>query len=319
MAVSLVTGGAGYLGSHLVAALAARGDWVRVLDDRGVRLPEAGRGPGRVDWIRGDLGNLRLVRRAIDGAETVFHLAAPVSRRMPPGGDPARYDDGALQVLIAARSSPVRRVVYASSLRVYGAAGWGPLAEDDPVCPVSAYAAAKLSGEQDCAAFAHLYGLETVRLRYANVFGPRQPPTACPDALAARLIAALAQFQCPVLPGDGLQAQDLLYVDDAVRAALLAAEAPHASGQVFNIGRGVPVTPLELAARLVALTGGPVPLTGGAPTPPELNNLADISRAETRLRFRPDTDLEGQLARCLEGLPVGPRDTRGPQRALNGR
>jgi UDP-glucose 4-epimerase len=215
-----------------------------------------------------------------------------------------------LQVLIAARDALVQRVIYASSLRVYGHAPWEPLSEDAPAYPLSPYSAAKLTGEQDCTAFTHMYGLETVRLRFSNLFGPRQRPSRCAGALAARLATTLLKGQRPVLPGDGSQTQDLLYIDDAVQAAVLAAEAPDVSGQVFNVGRGVAVTPQELAARLCALTGGPPPLLGAPPLPLEFSNRADIARARAKLNFQPRADLDTELLRFLDAYRSGARDPR---------
>jgi UDP-glucose 4-epimerase len=302
MAVCLVNGGAGFLGSHLVEALLERGHRVRVLDDLSTgRLANLAGALGRVELILGDLADLKTVRRATEGVERVFHLAPPVRARgaAPPGAE--LFDAGALQVLIAARDSLVQRVIYASSLHIYGHAPQAPLSESDPASPVSDYAAAQLSGEQDCVAFTHLYGLETVRLRYSPLFGPRQGSSHRCGSLVPRLVRAHLAGQRPLLPEDGRRPQDLLYVEDAVRAALLAAEAPEASGQVFNIGRGEPVTPLELATLLPDCKGGrPPPLPGGPPLPAEFNNRADISRAQARLRFRPEADLGAGLARCVE-------------------
>jgi UDP-glucose 4-epimerase len=301
MVVCLVTGGAGFIGSHLVEALLAQGHRVRVLDDLSAgSLDNLVGALERIELLIGDVRDWRTVREATEGADRVFCFASPVGRRAlePSGVDP--FDAGALQVLIAARESRVQRVVYASSLRVYGAAGEAPRTEEETARPVSSYAAAKLHGEQDCVAFTHLYGLETVRLRYSTVFGPRQQPSPFAGALVAQVAQALLAGQRPVLPGDGLQPQDLLYVEDAVRAALLAAEAPHVSGQVFNIGRGVSVMALEIATWLGTQENcGALPLRGGPPAPPEFNNLADITRARTALRFQPNPDLEAELARCV--------------------
>jgi UDP-glucose 4-epimerase len=302
MGVCLVTGGAGFIGSHLVEALLAQGRRVRVLDDLSTgSLDNLAGALDRIELSIGDVRDLRTAREATEGADRVFCFASPVGRKAldPAGADP--FDAGALQVLIAARELLVQRVVYASSLRVYGPAGEAPRTEEETCRPVSSYAAAKLHGEQDCSAFTHLYGLETVRLRYSTVFGPRQRPSPLPGALVAQLAQALRSGERPVLPGDGLQPQDLLYVEDAVQAALLAAEARDASGQVFNIGRGVSVMPLEIATWLGARKDcGVLPLRDGPPAPPEFNNLADISRARRALHFHPAPDLEAELARCVE-------------------
>jgi UDP-glucose 4-epimerase len=236
--------------------------------------------------------------------EWVFHLAPPVGPEHAAWAEDAvPIDQGIWQVLIAARDSLVQRVVYASSMRVYGEAPGAPLSEHDAACPRSAYAIAKLSGEQDCTTFTHMYGLATVRLRYSNVFGPRQAPSPCADDLILRLGRALFTGESPLLPGDGLQPLDLLFIDDAIEATLLAAEAPQAPGKVFNIGRGIPVTPLQVAARLGHLMGGGYrpPLLGGPLPPAELSNLVDVTRARTTLCFRPEMDLDSELARCVAG------------------
>jgi UDP-glucose 4-epimerase len=303
MTFCLVTGGAGFLGSHLVGALLGRGYGVRVLDNfsTGTR---ANLSPwtGQVEVVEGDLADFDLLCRATRGVDLVFHQAAPLlaveGARV--GGGPG--DPGTLHVLIAARMASVRRVIYASSLCVYGPAAPWPHAEGDPANPVSPYAAAKLAGEQDCIAFTHLYGLETVRLRFVNVFGPRQAPASPYAAVVLQALGAMSRGQAPVLAGDGYRPQDLLYIDDAVHAALLAAEARRVSGRVYNVTRGRPTTPLEVVAVLNRLLGTSLRPRHVAPVPRgELDNLTEGTRAEAELGFCAHGSLERELAKCLSG------------------
>jgi len=319
MTVCLVTGGAGFLGSHLVEALLERGHQVRVLDNLSTGdLANLAASRGRFELTVADIRDLNAVRHATEGVERVFHLAVPAACAAGPGvEDPV--DLGTLQVLIAARESMVRRVVYASSLCVYGDArgnmpGAGRSEREAPQ-PVSPYARTKLCGEQDCVLFTHLYGLETVRLRYASIFGPRQPASQRYAQFVPFLIGRLLAGRLVRLPGDGFEPMDLLDVRDAVQAALLASEAESASGQVYNIGRGAPVTPLELFLRVRNLTGGhAAPLLGGPMPPAEFSHLADISRARSELGFRPGDDLDAQLARCVEQARCeAPPPFRGPR------
>jgi UDP-glucose 4-epimerase len=304
MALCLVTGGAGFLGSHLVEALVHRGHHVRVFDDlcTGQAANLAGV-TNRIELTVGSLSDLNTVRQCTDGVDLVFHLAPPARHRDRGPKEEEQFDLGSLHTLIASRDSHVQRVVFASTLRVYGHCPESPVTENAPVCPLSDYSVAKLSGEQDCAAFTHMYGLETVRLRYANIFGPRQALSSMPSSenLASRLIRSLLAGHHFILPEDGLQPVDLLYVGDAVQAALLAAEAPAASGQVFNIGRGHPLTPMRLASLLNELTDRRLaPVIGGPPAHLESSNIADITRARQVLGFQPAADLESELIRCLE-------------------
>src|SRR5262245_23998694 len=227
MAVCLVTGGAGFIGSHLVDALAARGHRVRVLDNfstgRRENLASAG---GRVEVVEGDLTRPGDVRRASEGVELVFHQGALASVPRSVADPLATHEacaTGTLHVLQAAREAGARRVVYAASSSAYGNSTAPSKHEDDATRPLSPYAVAKLAGEHYCAAFTEVYGLETVRLRYFNIFGPRQPPDSPYSAVIPHFIDAMLAGRSPVIYGDGRQARDFTYVDNAVRANLLAA------------------------------------------------------------------------------------------------
>src|SRR5438067_9398791 len=238
----LVTGGTGFIGSHLVEALAAAGRAVRVFDDlsTGRRDNLAGLRPAP-EVVEGDLADAAAVDAAVRGAGVVFHLGAiaSVQRGIE---EPARMHavcaTGTLHVLDAARRHGARRVVYAASASAYGVPAGDVQGEDDPVCPLSTYAAAKLAGELYCQAFTATHGLETVRLRFFNIFGPRQRADSPYSGVIALFAAAMAAGRAPNVFGDGLQSRDFTYVTDAVQALVKAADTPGVSGQVYNIGTG---------------------------------------------------------------------------------
>jgi UDP-glucose 4-epimerase len=303
MSVCLVTGGAGFIGSHLVEALLARGHVVRVLDNfSSGRLDHLSSVLGRLELFAGDLGDFRFVQKATRGVEVVFHQAMPA---LPPhqAPDPAGVRSAALgtvHLLSAALAARVRRVVYASSLRVYGPTAGLPLDETAPLQPCDLYAFAKAAGEQVCTTFTRVCGLETVRLRYFNVFGPRQPPATPYSVVIARTVEALLAGRSPVLDGDGQTAQDFIYVDDAVHATLLAAEVPRVSGKVYNVARGRPVTARAVAAAVNAALSTRIEPVFSAPRPAvEFDNLGNTLRAEADLGFCAATDLEQGLRRYV--------------------
>jgi UDP-glucose 4-epimerase len=305
MSICLVTGGAGFIGSHLVEALVERGRAVRVLDDFSTGSPanlEAVR--DRVEVIDGDITDLETVRAAMAGVEVVFHQAALASVPRSVANPLATHRacaDGTLHVLLAARDAGVRRVVYAASSSAYGNAARLPKTETDPTGPLSPYAAAKLAGENYCAAFSEVYGLETVRLRYFNVFGPRQSPDSPYAAVIPRFLEALTAGRAPVLHGDGRQSRDFTFVADVVQANLLAAAAPGVSGRVYNIACGRRTTLLELVEHLNRLLGTAIAPTHTPPRPGDVrHSQADIERARTDLGYRPTTDVATGLERCLE-------------------
>jgi UDP-glucose 4-epimerase len=305
MSVCLVTGGAGFIGSHLVDALLAHGHAVRVLDNFSTgTVANLAQALGRVELVLGDLGDLGLVRRAMAGVELVFHHAAPVAgayAALGPAAAHHAYVTGTRHVLIAAREAGARRVVYASSCTVYGRPSPLPLTEESATGPVSPYAAAKLTGEQDCTAFTGIYGLETVRLRYFNVFGPRQSGSMPYSDTVLQALKAVLAGRHPVVPGDGLGPEDLLSVHDVVHANLLVAEARRVAGRVYNIGRGRPTTPLEVVAALNKVLGTrKQPVHGPPRARGEFRHLADVSRAEAEIGFCPSTDLETGLRLCVE-------------------
>lgn len=305
MSVCLVTGGAGFIGSHLVDALLTEGHSVRVFDNLSTgSLDNLARARDRIDFIQGDLVDPDAVRQATEGVDIVFHEAALAS--VPRSvADPLSTHmacvNGTLHVLLAARDAGVRRVVYAASSSAYGASVKLPKRETDPTLPLSPYAVAKLAGEQYCAAFTHVYGLETVRLRYFNVFGPRQPPDSPYAAVIPLFMEAILAGRSPVIHGDGSQSRDFTFVADVVQANLLAAKAPAASGNVYNVACGRRTSLLELVNKVNALLGTRISPTHDAPRPGDVqHSQADIARAQADLGFKPRVDIDQGLRYCLD-------------------
>jgi UDP-glucose 4-epimerase len=303
----LVTGGGGFIGSHLVEALVGLGHSVRVLDNFSTGDPDNLLGVrDRVEVIEGDLGDPEAVARAVRGAEVVFHQAALASVPRSVADPMATHRacvDGTLHVLQAARQAGVRRVVYAASSSAYGASTRLPKREDDPTLPLSPYAVAKLAGEHYCAAFSQVYGLETVRLRYFNVFGPRQSPQSAYAAVIPLFLQAMTEGRSPHVHGDGQQSRDFTFVADVVRANLLAAEAPGVSGKVFNIACGNRTSLLELIGLINQMLGTDILPSYRDPRPGDVrHSQADISRARAELGYEPTTPVEQGLRRCLEWL-----------------
>ncbi|HEY8411910.1 MAG TPA: SDR family oxidoreductase [Pyrinomonadaceae bacterium] len=255
----VVTGGAGFIGSHIAAALSNSGARVRVLDDLSTghreNLEEIG---GDIDFINGSVADEDLVSKALEGAEVVFHEAAipsvPRSVEAPRQTHIASVD-GTFSLLVAARDRKVRRVVYAASSSAYGDQPTLPKSEQMLPDPLSPYAVAKLVGEYYCSVFTRVYGLETVSLRYFNVFGPRQDPTSQYSGVVSRFISALFGNGRPVIYGDGEQSRDFTYIDNIVAANLSAANAGGAPGKVINVANGERITLNQLLSVLKDLTG----------------------------------------------------------------
>jgi UDP-glucose 4-epimerase len=238
----------------------------------------------------------------------VYHLAAGPLDESPlaPSGYPFECDIGTAHVLIAGRDCGVRRVVYASSTQVYGRAGATPRSETDAPAPVTPFAQAKLSGEQSCTAFTLHYGLETVRLRYSNVFGPRQSLSSPHAQVVPAALAAMLAGETPTFEGTGDEPQDLVFIADVVRATLRAAEAPGVSGRVYNIARGRPTHAVEVVDLFNNILGtGFVGSPTGRPLERELQTAVDISRAQAELGFAPSQDLRECLAQCARHVAHG--------------
>jgi UDP-glucose 4-epimerase len=307
MANCLVTGGGGFIGSHLVDALLARGDRVRVLDDFSTGKRENLRGVSdRIELIEGSITNPARVREAVRDCRWIFHLAALPSVQQSVD-DPVSVHDvcatGTLQLLDAVRRAGAERVVYVASSSAYGNLSDGLRTEDDPVAPTSPYGAAKLAGEHYCKCFTTVYGLETVRLRFFNIFGPRQDARSPYSGVIALFSAALSAGRTPTIHGDGLQSRDFVYVADAVQALIRAAEAPAAAaGNVYNIGTGVSTTVLDLVTHLNSILGTRIqPQHGPARAGDIRHSVADISRARRDLGYEPAVPFVEGLRLTLEG------------------
>ncbi|MCI0641943.1 MAG: SDR family oxidoreductase [Gemmataceae bacterium] len=303
----LVTGGAGFIGSHLVDALLASGARVRVLDDlRTGKRENLRHVEGRIEFIEGSVTSSESVRRAMDGIACVFHLAAlpSVQRSVE---DPVTTHEvcatGTLQVLNAARLAKVRRVVYAASSSAYGDTPGTIRRENDSTSPMSPYATAKLAGEHYCKSFTQVYGLETVRLRFFNIFGPRQNPFSPYSGVIPLFIAAMSDGKPPTIQGDGLQSRDFTYVENAVQAVQKASTAPAAVGKVYNIGNGGTVTLLELVAVLNDLLGATLQPVFGPPRKGDVRfSQADISAAQSDLGYSPKITFKEGVRRTLEAF-----------------
>jgi nucleoside-diphosphate-sugar epimerase len=296
----LVTGGGGFIGSHLVGELLRRGHHVRVLDNFATGRRENLRAlEGEVELIEQDVRDLRSVRRAVAGCEVVFHQAAltSVPRSVDdPLASNATNTAGTLNVLLAARDSGVRRVICASSSSVYGAATELPNREDGPALPISPYATTKLALEGYARFMHQVHGLETVALRYFNVFGPRQDPDSRYAAVIPNFITALLAGRRPVIFGDGDQSRDFTYVDNAVQANLLAIDAAGIGGGIYNVACGERVSLNRLLAELRDLLGSDVEAVHEPSRAADVRHtLADLSRARTDLGYEPSVLLRQGL------------------------
>jgi nucleoside-diphosphate-sugar epimerase len=301
----LVTGGAGFIGSHIAEALVKRGDRVRVLDSLITgRRENLSHVAGDIEFIEGDIRDLAATMRAAEGAGVIFHQAAvpSVPRSV---ADPALNHDinvnGTFNVLMAAREAGARRVVYAASSSAYGDTETLPKQEEMSPSPLSPYAAAKLFGEYYCQVFSRVYNLETVALRYFNVFGPRQDPSSPYSGVISKFITALLQGEAPVIYGDGEQSRDFTYVANVVDANLRAAESREAIGDIINVGIGERVTLNQLLAELQKALGSNLTASYKEARAGDVrHSLAAISRAGNLLGYRPIVGLAEGLRRTVE-------------------
>jgi len=306
MAFYLVTGGAGFIGSHMVEALCRRGDRVRVADSLVTGNRNNLAHVEGVEFLQGDLADERVAREAVaGGVEYVLHQAAipsvPRSVEDPITSNRANID-ATLNVLVAARDAGVRRVVYAGSSSAYGNSATLPKHEDMPTAPLSPYALQKLVGEQYMQMFTTLYGLSTVTIRYFNVFGPRQDPSSAYSGVISLFIRYLVEGRAPTIHGDGEQTRDFTYVTNVVDGVLRAAAAgPEASGQVFNVATATRISLNDLFATLRDITGTRVePVYGEGRAGDVRDSLADITRAREVLGYEPRVDLEEGLRATVE-------------------
>jgi UDP-glucose 4-epimerase len=302
---TLVTGGAGFIGSHLVEALVARGDRVRVLDNfcAGKRENLAP-WSGKIELIEADLNDAEPLRRAVQGVDTIFHEAAlasvPLSVERPLDTHAACVT-GTVALLQAAKQAGVRRVVYAGSSSAYGDQPTASKRESDLPAPISPYGAAKLAAELYCQAFAALGAVETVTVRYFNVFGPRQDPFSQYSAVIPLFITAMIAGKSPVIFGDGRQSRDFTYVQDIVQGNLLAADAPGVSGRAFNIAGGGSIDLLELVRVINQLLGLNIrPQHEPARAGDVRTSQADITLARTHLKYEPQVSFEEGLRKSIE-------------------
>ncbi|UWZ81769.1 SDR family oxidoreductase [Occallatibacter riparius] len=306
MAKYLVTGAAGFIGRSIAAALLARGESVRGIDNfiTGRRTNLVG--IETMEFIEGDLADPAACARACKGVEVVFHEAAlaSVPRSVAdPVGTNVNCVDATLNVLVAARDAGVRRVVYAGSSSAYGDTPTLPKHEEMKPSPISPYAVAKLAGEHYLASFTRVYGLETVTLRYFNVFGPYQDPTSHYSGVLAIFCRKMLKGEQPTIYGDGEQSRDFTYIDNVVHANLLAAEAPadRVSGEMMNAATGRRITLNETFKVLRDLTGHKgEPAYGPARSGDVHDSLADIRKAEERMGYKPLVDFREGLRRTVD-------------------
>ena len=310
MAHYLVTGGAGFIGSHLTEALVKQGHQVTVLDNLSCgRECNLARVSGQIEFVRGDIRDRATVRRSMQSVECVIHLAAwrGVPRSMH---DAYGYTEvnvlGTAGLLEAAVEAGVRRFVCVSSNSVYGNADSMPLREDMPCRPISPYAASKLAGEIMCGSFSRSFGLETTCLRYFNVFGPRQQVEG-DGAVMPRFITCLMNGEPPTVDGDGRQSRDFTFVDNVVGATLLAAQTPGINGEVFNVGLGEERTILDLLQHLNQIFGSTVQPRLSPNRPSDVRRtVADCSKAADLLDWKPSVGFAEGLLRTVQYFQANP-------------
>ncbi|MBL8821908.1 MAG: SDR family oxidoreductase [Planctomycetia bacterium] len=306
----LVTGGAGFIGSHLTEGLLQAGNDVVVLDDLSTgRESNLAAVRDRITLVKGSITDRQTVDQAVRGVEVVFHLAALPSVQRSVEAPLLSHEacaSGTLNVLEAARLAGARRVVYAASSSAYGDTPGALRHETDAIAPLSPYAAAKLAGEHYCKAFTASYGFETVRLRFFNIFGPRQDPKNPYTGVIALFIDAMSQGKQPIIFGDGLQSRDFTYVLNATQAVMKAADAPRAVGKVYNIGVGGNVTLLDLIAGLNELLGKKLePVFKEARAGDVRHSQADITAARADLGYEPTYSFMQGLKATLEAYQAG--------------
>lgn len=302
--LNLVTGGAGFIGSHLVAGLLARGERVRILDNFSTGKRANLAGLEAAELIEGDVRDPAACARACADADYVFHQAAlpSVPRSLE---EPLLVHEvcatGTLNMLMAARAAGVRRLMYAGSSSAYGDAPELPKRESMLPEPRSPYAVAKLAGEHYCACFHICFGFEAVTLRYFNVFGPRQDPNSPYSGVIALFLRRLLAGETCTIYGDGETSRDFTYVDNVVQANLAAREAPAAPGHVYNVGNGARTTLTQLYQTLATMIpGAPPPQYGPERTGDVRHSLADLTAIERDLGYRPRVDLAAGLQATLD-------------------
>jgi len=305
MRTFVVTGGAGFIGSHIATALVERGDQVRVLDNLSTGYAKnLAHIQDDVQFIEGDITDADTVAKAVTGADCVFHQAAlasvPRSVEAPLDTNAACVT-GTLNVLQQSRLNGVRRVVYASSSSLYGDQPKRSKSETDLPAPISPYGAAKLAAEYYCRAFYETYGFQTVALRYFNVFGPRQDPGSAYSAVIPLFITALLEGRRPTIFGNGTQSRDFTYVANVVHGNLLAADAEAAAGKSLNLAAGGSITLLEMLNVLQEVLGTNIEPVFDDPRPGDIHeSLADISEAQQVLKYEPQLSFEDGIRSSID-------------------
>src|SRR5450759_4644102 len=304
MAHYLVTGGAGFIGSHLAEELVRRGHQVRVADNLSTGKRSNLDHIKKVEFLEGDLADFPFAQRAADGVQYVLHQAAipavPRSVKDPIASNRANVD-ATLNLLVAARDAGVTRLVFAGSSSEYGDTPTLPKREDMPESPLSPYALQKVVGEQYLQMFTRLYGLETVSIRYFNVFGPRQDPTSPYSGVISVFATALLEKRSPTIYGDGEQTRDFTYIANVVDGVLRACDAPGASGEVINVATGGRISLNQLFKTMRELVGGSVePTYAEARSGDVKDSQADIAKAKRILGYEPIVSFEEGLKRTVE-------------------
>lgn len=299
-----MTGGAGFIGSNIVEELVSRGKTIRILDNLSTGKRENIRPfSDQIEFIEGDIRNLDVVRKAVHGVHFVLHQAAlpSVPRSI---SDPVATNEvnvnGTLNILLAAKDAGVKRLIYASSSSVYGNSEVLPKREDMPPGPLSPYATSKLAGENYCRNFYQIYGLETVCLRYFNVFGPRQDPSSQYSAAIPKFINAILDGCSPVIYGDGLQSRDFTYVANVVQANLLACKANGVAGEIFNVACGKRHTVLDLVVQLSEILDRDIKPAFKGPREGDVrDSMADISKAQRLLGYKNSYSFKAELEKTV--------------------
>lgn len=313
MAKYLITGGAGFIGSNIVRKLLKEKEQVRVLDNLSTGRKENLEDVlSQIEFIQGDLTHLPTIKKAVDSIDYVLHQGAipSVPRSIE---DPLKSTEtnvmGTLNLLMASRKAGVKRVVYASSSSIYGDTPTLPKIEDMSPLPKSPYAVSKLAGEHYCQVFHQVYGLETVSLRYFNIFGPHQNPNSHYAAVIPKFISAILNRISPIVYGDGLQSRDFTYIDNAVKANLQACEAEGVSGEVFNIACGERYNLLRLIELINSITGTNINPIHQEPRKGDVkHSLADISKAKKLLEYNPIVDFEEGIKRTISFYQNGKKN-----------
>jgi UDP-glucose 4-epimerase len=301
----LVTGGAGFIGSNICKELVSQGCFVRVIDNlltgKKSNLADV---MDKIEFIQADMGNSEVARSAMKDIDVVLHQGAlpsvPVSID-DPAATHKHCVDATFTLLLAARDAGIKRFVYAASSSAYGDAPDSPKVETMPVSPLSPYAVAKLTGEYYCSVFYKIFGLETISLRYFNVFGPYQDPASQYAAAIPAFVTAILKDQPPTIYGDGEQSRDFTYIDNVVEANLLAARARQTQGEVINIACGQAVTVNEIIDMINELLGKKVKPIYTDPRPGDVkHSLADITLAQKKIGFKPTVLFDDGLRKAID-------------------